>query len=175
MLGLRCKWYHCEIRKCLVDFQDVFSSGDHDIGRTDKVKNHINTGDARPVKERPRRHPYCNQQEIQRQVSDLKKRGLIEPSDSPLAANVLVDKKDGTKCFCVDYRKLYAVTVKDAYPVPRIDETFDALSGAKWFSTLDLASGYWQVALDEDASQKSTFVVRNRLYAIRFMQCPCDL
>ena len=124
------------------------------------MKHHINTGDARPVKERPIRYPYCNQQEIQRQVSDLEKRGVIVPSDSPWAANVvLVDKR-----FCVDYRKLNAVTIKDAYPVPRIDETFDALSGAKWFSTLDLASGYWQVALDEDASQKSAFVVRNGLY-----------
>ena len=73
-------------------------------------------------------------------------------------------KKDGTKCFCVDHRKLNAVTVKDAYPVPRIDETFDALRGARWFSTLDLASGYWQVALDDEASQKSIFVVRNGLF-----------
>ena len=73
-------------------------------------------------------------------------------------------KKDGTKPFCVDYRKLNAVTIKDAYQAPRIDETFDALRGAKWFATLDLVSGYWQVALDDDASKKSTFVVRNGLY-----------
>ena len=80
-----------------------------------------------------------------------------------------MSKKDGTKRFCVDYRRLNAVTIKDAYPVPRIDETFDALGGAKWFSTLDLASGYWQVALDEEASQKSTFVVRNGLYRWKCM------
>ncbi len=160
--------YHGEVRKCLANLQDFFSKGEHDIGRTDRVQHHIKTSDAPPVKERPRRHPYCNQEEIQKQVGDLLKRGVIEPSDSPWAANVvLVSKKDGTKCFCVDYRRLNAVTIKDAYPVPRIDETFDALSGAKWIMTLDLASGYWQVALDEDASQKSTFVVRNGLYRWR--------
>lgn len=162
--------YHEEVKKCLCDFRDVFSSGDHDIGRTEDVRHHIQTGDARPIKERPRRQPYCNQQEIDRQVRDLEKRGVIEPSDSPWASNVvLVSKKDGTKRFCVDYRRLNAVTIKDAYPVPRIDETFDALGGAKWFSTLDLASGYWQVALDEEASQKSTFVVRNGLYRWKCM------
>ena len=107
--------YHGEVRKCLSDFQDVFSSGDHDIGMTEEIKHHIQTGDARPIKERPRRHPFCNQQEIQRQVVDFEKRGVIEPSDSPWASNVvLVGKKDGTKRFCVDYRRLNAVTIKDA-------------------------------------------------------------
>ena len=70
-----------------------------------------------------------------RQVEELQKQGVIEPSDSPWAANVvLVKKKDGTRRFCVDYRGLNAVTINDAYPVPRIDETLDA------------SSGYWQVA-----------------------------
>ena len=85
-------------------------------------------------------------------------------SNSPWAANVLVRKKDGTKRLCIDYRQLNEVTIKDAYPIPRIDETIDALGKAKWFSTLDLSSGYWQVALDDDAQEKSTFVVRNGLY-----------
>ena len=137
----------------------MFSRGDDDIGHTNVIKHSIDTGGARPVKQRPRRHPVCNQQEINRQVNDLQERGLIEASDSPWAANVvLVRKKDGSQRLCIDYRGLNAVTVKDAYPVPRIDETLDALEGAKWFSTLDLASGYWQVALDEDAQQKSSFV-----------------
>ncbi|XP_022110685.1 uncharacterized protein LOC110990141 [Acanthaster planci] len=96
--------------------------------------------------------------------------GIIEPSDSPWASNVvLVEKKDGTKRFCVDYRRLNAITIKDSYPIPRIDDSLDSLAGSKWFSTLDLASGYWQVELDQEAKQKSAFVVRGGLYSWRVM------
>lgn len=162
--------YHQAIKQCLVDFQDVFSSGSHDLGRTNAVRHHIETGNSRPIRQRLRRHPIVNQQEIDRQVKSLVQEGLIEPSDSPWAANVvLVTKKDGTKRLCVDYRGLNVATVKDAYPVPRIDETLDALGGAKWFSTLDLAAGYWQVALDNEAQDKSSFVVRGGLYKWKVM------
>lgn len=162
--------YHDQVKQCLIDFADVFSKSSSDIGCTDAVKHTIKTGDAKPVKQRLRRHPLCNQEEIERQVKDLEERGVIEPSESPWAANVvLVKKKDGTRRLCIDYRDLNEVTVKDAYPVPRIDETLDALGSAKWFSTLDLSSGYWQVALDEDAKDKSSFVVRNGLYRWKVM------
>ena len=162
--------YHKQLQDCLTDFSDVFSTSSTDIGHTDVVKHAINTGDAKPIKQRPRRHPIINQQEIDRQVKDLEERGVIEPSSSPWASNVvLVKKKDGTKRLCIDYRDLNEVTIKDAYPVPRIDETLDALGSAKWFSTLDLSSGYWQVALDEEAQDKSTFVVRNGLYRWKVM------
>ena len=73
-------------------------------------------------------HPFANQKQIKRQVEDLEERGIIEPSDSPWAANVVLVKKDGTKWFCVDYRKLNAANIKDAYPVTRIDDILDALS-----------------------------------------------
>ena len=162
--------HHNEVKQCLIDFQDVFSTDSQDIGKTDIVKHSIHTRDAKPIKERPRRQPLCNQEEINRQVKELEERGVIEPSNSPWAANVvLVRKKDGTKRLCIDYRQLNEVTIKDAYPIPRIDETIDALGKAKWFSTLDLSSGYWQVALDEDAQEKSTFVVRNGLYKWKVM------
>ena len=162
--------YHYAIARMLVDFADVFSAADHDLGRTNLVKHQIDTGGMRPIKERPRRQPAIHQQEIDRQVEDLLSRGIIEPSDGPWASNVvLVRKKDGTQRFCVDYRRLNEATIKDAYPVPRIDDTLDAWSGARWFSTLDLASGYWQVELDERARQKSAFVVRGGLYSWKVM------
>jgi transposase InsO family protein len=82
-------------------------------------------------------------------------------------------KKDGSPRFCVDYRKLNDVTKKDAYPLKRIDETMECLAGAKWFCTLDLASGYWQVEMDEESKDKTAFVTRNGLF--RFTVMPFGL
>ena len=162
--------YHQDIVELLAEFQDIFSKGSDDLGKTNLVKHHINTGPQPPIRQRPRRHPIGQRGEIKEQVQELLEKDLIEPTDSPWAANVvLVRKKDGTQRFCVDYRQLNAATIKDAYPLPRIDDTLDALSGVMWFSTLDLASGYWQVGLDEDAKAKSAFLADGGLYAWNVM------
>ncbi len=103
--------------------------------------------------------------EVDRQVEKLLQQGFIEPTNTAWSSPVvLVKKKDGSWRFCIDYRRLNAVTIQDAYPLPRIDDSLDALSGAKLFSTLDLVSGYWQVPLDTDAQAKSAFVTRNGLW-----------
>jgi hypothetical protein len=84
-------------------------------------------------------------------LRDMRQRGVIEESDSPWSSPVvLVRKKNGDFRFCVDYRKLNDVTMKDCFPLPRMDDTMDTLAGAKWFCTLDLKSGYWQVDLHLD-------------------------
>ena len=84
--------------------------------------------------------------------------GVIEPPGSPwMSPVVLVKKKDGTTRFCVDYRQLNNVTLKDSYPLPRIEDTLDAISGSKWFSTLDLKSGDWKVEMDKAGKEKTTF------------------
>ena len=158
------------IAALLVEFQDVFSRSDGDLGRTDQEPHDIDTKDHAPIRERFRRVPFMQQQEIDSQVKKMLEQGVISPSDSPWASPVvLVQKKDGSKRFCVDYRKLNEATVKDAYPLPRIDESLEALGGAQWFSTLDLASGYWQVGLTERAKKKSAFVVRGGLYEFNVM------
>ena len=90
---------------------------------------------------------------------------LISPSKSPWASpTVIVQKRDGSTRFCVDYRKINKVTRKDAYPIPRIDETLDTLAGATLFSTLDLRSGYWQVAMDPTDRDKTVFCTPEELF-----------
>ena len=90
-------------------------------------------------------------QEASNLIKDMVDKGTIQPSQSPWSSPiVLVKKKNGTLRFCIDYRKLNAATRKDAYPIPRIDDTLDTLAGSQWFSTLDLISGYWQVKLDDN-------------------------
>lgn len=160
----RLKWLLCRYAKC-------FSTGSGDVGRTSEVKHSIPIQPgAAPIKQRPRRHGPVKEAIIEDQVQEMATHGFIEPSSSAWSSPVvLVKKKDGSWRFCIDYRKLNAVTVKDAYPLPRIDESLDALSGSKFFSTLDLVSGYWQVELDEDAKQKSAFCTRNGLWQWRVL------
>jgi len=97
-------------------------------------------------------------------------KNLISPSHSPWASPIaLVTKKDGTTRFCVDYRKLNAATKLDVYPLPRIDDSLDLLARCQYFSTLDLASGYWQVGMDSDSQEKTAFVTSNGLYEFTVM------
>ena len=154
----------------LQEFADVFSKGDADLGRTGLVKHRIDTGDARPIKHVPRRIPPARREEMQQAVKDMERQGLVERSDSPWSsAVVLVSKKDGTKRFCVDYRALNDRTVKDSYPLPRIDDTLDALAGACWFSTLDLKSGYHQVEMAEEDKAKTAFSFGQGLWQFTVM------
>ena len=97
-------------------------------------------------------------------------KNIIKPSRSPWASPVvLVMKKDGTFRFCVDYRKVNAVTKKDVYPLPRIDDTIDRLQGASYFSSIDLAYGYWQIEVDEKDREKTAFITPDGLYEFQVM------
>jgi hypothetical protein len=122
-----------------------------------KVYHRMDTGDARPIRQPPRRLPLAKQAQVNGMLEDMKRKGVIEESDSPWSSPVvLVRKKDGNLRFCVYYRRLN-VTKKDCFPLPRIDDTLDTPAGAKWFSTLDLKSGYWQVACIRKTRRKRHF------------------
>ena len=129
------------------------------------VKHRIHTTTDAPIRQRAWRMPVLKEEEVDRQITEMMNAGIIESSTSPWSSPVVLErKKDGKIRFCVDYRRLNDITIKDAYPRPRIDDSLNCLKGAVWFSTVELASGYWQVELDEDARQKSAFVVRSGLY-----------
>ena len=120
----------------------------------------IDTGTAEPIKQAPRRVPIHRKELVQEMIDSMLKRNIITPCTGPWSSPiVLVGKKDRTTRFCVDYRKLNDVTKKDAYPLPRIEDNLDALQGSKWFSTLDLISGYWQVQMDPKDKEKTAFTV----------------
>ena len=132
--------------------------------------NTIDTGDSSPIRCAPRRMSPQKIKQEEAYVEQMLSGGQIEPSDSPWSAPVvLVTNKDGGTQFCVHYRRLNLTTVKDAYPLPRIDDTLDMLVGKKWFSTLDLASGYWQVFLSSDARCKTAFATHSGLFQFRVM------
>lgn len=106
----------------------MFSMSKDDFGRTSLIKHKINTEGAKPTKQPPRRLPHHAAEFVDKEVENMIERGIVEPSSSPWAAGVvLVEKKDGTKRFCVDYRSLNSKPVKDAYPLPRIDDSLDRL------------------------------------------------
>ena len=159
-----------QVRQLLCEYAIVFSEGPEDLGRAGVVKHHIRTGDAPPIRQRPRRLPMALREDAGKAVEEMEKQGVIEPSASPWSSPiVLVRKKDGSVRFCVDYRKLNAVTHKDSYPLPRIDDTLEALGGSEWFSTLDLKSGYWQVELAQEDKEKSAFSTGTGLWQFRVM------
>ena len=141
----------------LKKYRDVFSTKNEPLGQTDVVKHDIQVTSA-PIKLQYRRIPMGLREEAVTEEERMKKLGVIEPSESPWAAPVvLVRKKDGTIRYCIDYRRLNQVTKKDSYPLPNIQDCLDSLDGAKYFSSIDLCSGYWQVQMTEEAKDKTSF------------------
>ncbi|KRX36687.1 Transposon Ty3-G Gag-Pol polyprotein [Trichinella murrelli] len=162
--------YRPTLSAILEQFSDVLATSDEDLGRTTVIRHAIHTGDAKPVRCSPRRIAYHQRAQVETLLNEIIHRDVIEPSCNPWASPiVLVNKRDGSCRFCVDYRQLNNVTQKDAHPLPRIDDTLDALSGAQWFPTLDLASGYWQVEMETRDREKTAFKTPYGLYQFKVM------
>ncbi|KAL5515979.1 hypothetical protein EMCRGX_G001235 [Ephydatia muelleri] len=129
----------------------------------------INTGQAEPKRTPLRRMPFAVREEVARQVKKLLDTRVITPSESPWSSPVvLVRKKDGCH-FCVDYRNLNAVTKADTFPLPRVDDLLDQLYDCKYFSTLDLAAGFWQIRVHQKSMEKTAFATPQGLFEFRVM------
>lgn len=151
-----------EVFRLLERCKDVFAADSIELGDAKGVKHRIRLTDDTPFKDRPRRIPPAMYDEVKQHIQEMLAVGAIRHSNSPWASNiVLVRKSDGRLRVCIDYRKLNARTIKDAYSIPLIESTLDRLSGAKWFSTLDLQAGYWQIQLAEEDKAKTAFTVGN--------------
>ena len=159
-----------EVRQLLERMSHVFASGDRDLGCANGVEHEIHLREELPFKEPYRRVPPGQLEEFRDAIHDLLETGVISKSKSPCASPVvLVKKKDKTLRVCVDFRKLNARTVKDSYPIPRISETLQALSGAEWFCSLDLQSGYLQVEIACKDKAKTAMTTPFGLYEFNRM------
>lgn len=147
-----------------------FATNSSGPGYTQAEKHSIDSGNARPIKQQLRRVSPAVRAEQESAISEMLANGIIQPSRSPWGSPILmVPKKDGTRRFCVDFRKLNSVTTRDVYPLPRIEDVLDALSGAQWFSSLDLASGYWQIPVREEDRPKTAFISQAGLFEFKVM------
>ena len=158
------------IKRDLCRNSDVFMGPSDVLGQTNVVTHKVNTENHEPIRLPYRRLPLSKLDVMEQEVNKMLERNIISPSESPWSSPVvMVTKKDGSIRFCVDYRKINEYTVKDAYPIPRMDEYLDFLSGNKWFCTLDLESGYWQIKMDEADKEKTAFSTCIGLYQFNVM------
>lgn len=153
-----------ELYDFLQKYKSVFSLHG-ELGRYEGLPFSIDTGDARPVCQMPRRVPHHWKAEVDKQLDQMLEQGVIEPSTSAWASPIcLVRKKDGSLRFCVDYRRLNAVTKGDAFPVPHMGDCLSTLSGSEWYTSLDCASGYWQCAMDRNSAEKAAITTHRGLF-----------
>ena len=149
-------------RGLLKEYHDIFFLEKQDMGHTKAAEHKIvlKDPDTPPFKERFRRIPPPQLDEVRDHLKLMLDAGMIRPSNSPWCnAVVLVRKKDGSLRFCIDFRKLNSLTVKDSHPLPRICETLESLAGAAHYSTFDMNSGFWQVPMSPESKQYTAFTL----------------
>ncbi|XP_041365121.1 uncharacterized protein LOC121380393 [Gigantopelta aegis] len=156
-----------DVKGVLQTFQDVLSDKP---GRTDLETFKIELTSEEPVRLKPYPIPFSLTKVVKEEVDQMLELDVIEKSHSAYASPiVLVKKKEGTYRFCTDYRRLNQIVVYDAEPIPNIDELLSKISGAKFFTKIDLCKGYWQIPVEEDSRDATAFVTPNGLYHWKVM------
>ena len=147
------------LSKLLSEYRDVFASNPKKPSVTHLLEHRIVTGTARPVKAKGPRVSPQTKQSIDAQVCQMLDNGIITPSNSPCSSRViLVEKKDGTMRFAVDYRSLNHERKRDSYPLPEVRDILDKLHGNKYYSSLDGTSAYWSIPIAEHDWKKTAFI-----------------
>ena len=148
------------VKQLLEEYQHLFALNLKELGKTSLVQHEIKLSNNIPFKERYRRIPPHQYEEVRKHLQEMLDIGAIRRSTSPWASPVvLVCKKDGSLWFCIDLRKFNNQTIKDAQSLPRIKDSLNCLDGAAIFTSLDLQSGYWQVEMTEDSKPLTAFTV----------------
>lgn len=147
------------LREKLAERGNVFSVEEWDVGRAKGVKHYIRLSDCRPFRERSRRIAPADIDAARRHIKELLAAGIITESRSPYASPIVIArKKNGAIRMCIDYRTLNARTTPYQYTTPRMDDALDSLSGSRWFSVLDLRSGYYQIEMADEDKEKTAFI-----------------
>ena len=159
------------LKSSIAEFPGVFAHNPKCPSLCAYGSHTINSTDDRVVRDKFRRTPHKWLKQIEDQVEEMCKNGIIQKSSSPFNSNViLVDKKDGCKRFCVDFKPLNKHTSPDTYPLPNIGDILDQLRGCNFYSQLDLASGYWGIPMNEEDIEKTAFSVDKGKY--EFLRMP---
>jgi hypothetical protein len=160
-----------QLTELLDQYGDLFVTQNENIGIVPFIKHVVDTGEAEPIRSKPYRVSFKEQQVIRKLVDEMLEAGVIRPSRSHWASPVVLVKKKGTSDlrFCVDYRKINKVTKVDPYPIPNMEAVLETLAGNHWFSKLDIKAMYWQVLMDEASKPKTAFVVNCGHYEFNVM------
>nr|CAD2205383.1 unnamed protein product [Meloidogyne enterolobii] len=154
-----------KLKELCNEFEDIFSKSQYDIGSCTAGEHDIITTSEEPVASRPHRVPFKYRDELQKHIDQLLASGVMVESDTPWVSNiVLVQKKDGGLRPCIDFRKLNEVTVPDHFPLPRLETILEKVGNCRYYSSLDLASGYLQIKLSERASRKCGVITEDKIY-----------
>ena len=159
-----------ELLELLQTYRHIFAVHPSELKTSNLVKHSIDTGSHPPIARPPYRQSPVKREHTQKLIRELRELSIIQPSASPWSSPVvIVSKKTGDLRFCVDYRKLNEITRRDQYSLPNIQDSLDYLGKAKYFSSLDLKSGYYQIEMSETDKQKTAFITTDGLYEFNVM------